>query len=252
MAGSHRATHPKEPVARSGHPSRKKAPARLSRRSVAIAAGVALLPALWLGSQKVLDDGTGGGSNDKPIPDVTSTRTPSGSPTPSAAATTPSRPATTAAPALTRIAASGPRRLTVRGLDVGFDDSIEARSGGFQAASTAEAARWGSRGTPASPGTDTVFLIGKVYTRGASAFAGLTGVRTGDVITLRTQSGAVLRYTVTSSTPRPASGLLRRPEFTQEKPGRLVLVGILFDRRDDQRTGKYQVVVAQLTGAQKG
>lgn len=247
MAGSHRATQPKEPLKRSGRPTRKKAPPRLSRRSLAIAAGVALLPALWLGSQRVLGDDDGTNRDQAPIPDVTSTRTPTTAATSPAA--TPSAPVSTAAPALTRVAASGPRRLTVRGLDVGFDDSIEDRDGGFTAASTAEAARWGSRGSPASPGTDTVYLVGKVYTNSESAFAGLTDVKAGDVATLRTQSGAVLRYTVQSAGPRAASGLLRTPEFTEKTPGRLVLVGILFDSQDDERTGQYQVVVAQLTGA---
>lgn len=162
-------------------------------------------------------------------------------------------PPTPVAVNLTRVAASGPKRLTVQGLlDVGFDDSIEPRGGGFTARSTAEAARWGSRGMPASPGTDTVFLIGKVYRQGASAFDDLPSVRVGNTITVRTQNRGVLTYTVQSSTSRPASGLLGTPDFTAKKPGRLVLVGILFDAKDNQRTGKYLVVVAQLTRAKRG
>lgn len=249
MAGSHRAARPKEPIKRAGRPTRKKAPPRLSRRSIAIAVAVALLPALWLGGQRVFGDDDGTRRNDAPIPDVTSTRTPTATPTPTAA---PSATPTATAASLPRVPASPPRRLTVRGLDVGFDDSIEDRAGGFQAASTAEAARWGSRGTPASPGTDSVFLIGKVYTQGASAFAGLGAVRAGDVVTLRTRNGDVLKYTVSSSASRPAAGMLKSAEFTEKKPGRLVLVGILFDGQDGQRTGQYLVVVAQLSSARRG
>lgn len=252
MAGSHRAKRKAEPVARSRRPSRKKAQPRLSRRAWVIAVVVALLPALWLGAQRLLDDDdptrrTGS----TPIPDVTSTRSPSVVPTTPGTSPPPSAPATTAA-TLPRVPASGPRRLTVRSLDAGFDDSIETSAGGFTAASTAEAARWGSRGSPASPGTDTVFLIGKVYTAGTSAFTGLGAVRTGDVITVRTQAQDVLRYTVRGTTTRAAAGLLQNPEFTERKPGRLVLVGILYDGSDDARTGNYLVVDAQLTGAVRG
>lgn len=212
-----------------------------------------MLPALWLGGQRVFGDDGGGNRNDTPIPDVTSTRTPTATPTPTASPSATSSPSATApAASLTRVAASPPRRLTVRSLDVGFDDFIESQAGVFQAASTSEAARWGSRGVPASPGTDTVFLIGKVYTQGASAFAGLGAVRAGDVVTLRTQNVDILKYTVSSTATRPASGMLRSTEFTAKVPGRLVLAGILYDGQDDQRTGRYLVVIAQLSGATSG
>lgn len=252
LAGSHRSEQKKEPIKRSGRPARKKSAHRLSKRTLAIAAGIALLPAIWLGGSRLLDSSDDTSRNQTPIPDVTSTRTPTASASPSA---TPAAPASTppTPPKLTRVAASGPKRLTVQGLlGVGFDDSIEPKSGGFTAGSTAEAARWGSRGLPASPGTDTVFLIGKVYRQGASAFDDLPSVTVGKTITVRTQNGGVLTYTVQSTASRPASGLLKTAEFTAKTPGRLVLVGILFDAKDDKRTGKYLVVVAQLSGAKRG
>lgn len=250
LAGSHRAERTKEPTKSSGRPARKKAPPRLSKRALGITVTVALLPALWLGGNRLLDSSNSTPRNVAPIPDVTSTRTPTASATPTA---TPTTPVTTPPVDLTRVAASGPRRLTVRGLlDVGFDESIEPGPGGFTAGSTAEAARWGSRGLPASPGTDTVFLVGKVYREGASAFDDLPSVKVGATITVTTQNKGVLTYTVQSSTSRPGSGMLTSAEFTEKKPGRLVLVGILYDAQDDQRTGKYLVVVAQLSGAKQG
>lgn len=244
MAGSHSAKRKKAPVASPSRAKRRQPPPRLSRRTVAAAVAIAILPALWLGTQRLLDsDETGEVRGTVPIPDVTSTRTPSRAPS-SPAVSSP------AVSSLTPVAPSGPRQLIVKDLlDVGFDDSIEAESGGFQAASTAEAARWGSRGLPSSPGTDTVFLVGKVYRNGASAFDDLPEVKVGATITLRTQSGAALDYTVQSSGNRPAAGLLSTPEFADKVPGRLVLVGILYDADDDQRTGQYLVTVAQLSSA---
>lgn len=258
MAGSHRAPRKQDPATGSAEGRRTKAPARLTPRAVAIAVIVALVPALWLGAQRLVngsDTPTGPQHTPSAIPPVlTSSATPTPSPT-TAPPTTPTAPTATPTPRvprLPRLAASVPRRLSVRGLlSVGFDDSISARDGGFQAASTAEAARWGSRGKPASPGTDTVFLIGKVYRDGASAFDDLPRVKVGAKVAVRTDAG-VLTYTVRSSTSRPAKGLLRRPEFTARTPGRLVLVGILFDSRDDQRTGRYLIVVAQLSAVRKG
>jgi hypothetical protein len=205
---------------------------------------IALLPAIWFGAHRLLaSDATEAPEEQAPIPPVTSTASP--------AATTTTPPASRGPAELSSVAVSVPRRLRVAGLlDVGFDDSIKPRAGGFTAASTAEAARWESRGKPGSPGTDTVFLVGKVYRQSDSAFDRLPAVKKGAKISVRTDSG-VLTYTVVSTASVPAKGLLSTGTLTRKVPGRLVLVGILFDARDDQRTGKYLVVVAQLSGARK-
>lgn len=236
MAGSHRAKP-------------KKDSPKLSKRAWVVTAVIALLPALWLGSQRLLDSPSNPKTaNTAPIPPVTSTRTPSSIPT--TATPTPTQKPVVAA--LPRVPASPPRRLRAPGLDVGFDESSEPSAGGFGTRSTAEATRWGSRGTPASPGTDTVFLIGKAYTQSSSAFSGLESLAAGDKITLQTQSGAELTYTVERTESRPESGILNTPDIANKQAGRLVLLGILYDNQDDQRSGSYLVVVAQLSAAKPG
>lgn len=230
MAGSHRAARP-------------ASSSRVSGRAVAVAAVVALLPALWFAGTHLVD-GVGSGTTHRPtaapIP-TDPTAVPSPTPTRSSNSTA------SATPRLPAVAADVPRRLTVTGLlDVGFDDSIEPADGRFPTGSTAEAARWGSRGLPASPGTDTVVLVGKVYRQGASAFDDLPRVKVGDTITLRTDTG-LLRYRVGSTGNRAAAGL--PAALTAKVPGRLVLIGIRYDAQDDARTSQVLVVTAQLSGA---
>lgn len=217
------------------------------------------MPAVLLGAQKLFEDsedpgGTTKGVVEPPIPPVTTPGltpglTPgstSGTPSSSPPTTSTSSPPTQGLPT---VPTSVPRSLVVKGLlEVGFDDAVTPEGGKFVAGSTAEAARWESRGQPGSPGKDTVFLIGKVYRQGASAFDDLPSVKVGSEIVIRTDEGR-LTFTVTASDDRPASGLIDTPDFTDKVPGRLVLVGILFDASDDERTGQYRVVVAQLSGA---
>lgn len=223
----------------------------MSGRAVGIAVAVALVPALGFGGHRLLAgaDSAADPRTDAPIPAVT---TPV--PTPSASATpTPTR--TTAAPApkpnLTRVAASPPRRLTSGSvLDVGFDSSIEPRNGSFAAASTAEVARWGSRGEPASPGTDTVYLIGKTFSRGTSAFAELPRLKVGSTVSIRTDAG-VLTYTVRTTSDQGSAGLARSAGIRTKVPGRLVLIGLRYNAAGNA-TGRALVVIADLTAARRG
>ena len=159
---------------------------------------------------------------------------------------TPPPKATPTAKPLPRVRPSPPRRLVVPGvLDVGFDDVVAPRNGVFRAASTAEVARWGGRGVPGSPGTDTVYVIGKASADGA--FARLGALHRGSRITLRTSTG-VLSYTVQATTEAAAKGLTADASFKQRVVGRLQLVGIRYDAKGD-RTGTILVVTARLTGA---
>jgi hypothetical protein len=185
-------------------------------------------------------DTTGG----LPTPHVSiGSPTPSSTPTPTATA----KPTPTAKP-LPRVKPSAPKRLVVAALlDVGFDSTVTPENGLFQAASTAEVARWGGRGVPGSPAADTVYLIGKVTAGGA--LQRLPRLHRGTRIFLRTQTG-VLTYTVQATADRQARGLATRPDFAKRVAGRLQLVGIRYDASGD-RTGRILVVTAQLTGARR-
>lgn len=205
---------------------------------------VALVPAAWLGAQRVFegsDDSPGQTSpTDLPIPPVSPSATPT-TPTPTA---TPTAPATTKAPTLTRVAPDAPRRLVAGTLiDTGFDSSVT----GIDASSDSEVARWESRGSPGSPGTDTVYVIGRVGED--RAFAALPRLGVGAKVTIRTDQGT-LTYTVRSTSLEQHAGLEDDAAFTARKPGRLVLVGIRYDDSGD-RLGRDLVVVAQLTAARR-
>jgi hypothetical protein len=243
LAGSHRATRPRQA-------------SRVSKRAVIVAAVVALVPAAVYGVHSTFggSDSSGGHRPPSalPIPPVT---TPAS--TPSSATTVPTTPVQTPTapvvsppkqPNLPRVAVDVPRRLLSSGLlNVGFDDSVEPTDGTFRARSTAEVARWGSRGEPGSPAKDTVYVIGKSYTKGVSAFDTLPRIRAGAKIVIRTDSGD-LTYTVTSVATEPSAGLARTQLFTAKVPGRLVVVGLGYDR-SGSLTGKAVVVVAEISGA---
>ncbi|RNL64082.1 hypothetical protein EFK50_05915 [Nocardioides marmoriginsengisoli] len=219
-----------------------------------IAVVVALVPALVFSVQRLLDDDPAGARTPRtelPIPSVgTPSSTPSGTPTstPSTPAATPTRTARINTAGLPRVAPDPPRRLLSAGLlDVGFDNSVEPRNGTFRAASTAEAARWGSRGTPGNPATDTVYVIGKTNSRGVSAFDTLPRIKVGAKIVIRTDNGD-LTYTVRTVGTRAASGLARNAGIAAKTPGRLILIGVRYDNAQNL-TGQAVVVTADLTGA---
>jgi hypothetical protein len=191
------------------------------------------------------DDDPGSG---KPASTPTPSLTPTALPTVTLSPT-PTAPPTTRAPKpLPTVKPSAPKRVIVAGLfDVGFDSVVAPHNGVFRAASTAEVARWGGRGVPGSPSPDTVYVIGKVSTRGA--FAKLPKLHRGVRISLQTRTG-VLTYTVQTVTERKEQGLTADPTFREAHPGRLQLVGIRYGANGD-RMGMILVVTAQLTGAHR-
>lgn len=248
MAGSHRASPP---------PRRTGPGSGVSLRAVLIAVVIALVPAVGYALHGVLsNDPSSPGSHSTPLP-IPPVSTPAGTPstpvtpiTPSAPVTSPSHPVThvPAQPRLPHVALDVPRRLLSAGLlNVGFDDSVEPQDGSFHAASTAEVARWGSRGEPGMPAKDTVVVIGKSFTRGVSAFDTLPKIRRGAKIVIRTDSGD-LTYTVGSVTTQDADGLARTPTLRTKAPGRLVVIGLGYDR-SGHPTGKAVVVVAEVSAA---
>lgn len=202
---------------------------------------VALVPAAWLGAQRVLEGSPDSPSQTKPtdlpIPPVSPGATPT-------TGTTPTAPATTKAPALTRVSPDAPRRLVSGDLiDAGFDNAVT----GIDASSDSEVARWESRGSPGSPGTDTVYVIGRVGED--RAFAALPELAVGAKVTIRTDQGT-LTYTVRRTSLEEHAGLEDDATFAARKPGRLVLVGNRYDDSGD-RLGQDLVVVAQLTAARR-
>jgi hypothetical protein len=213
----------------------------VSRRALLIAIVVALVPAAWFTAQRAFGGDPSPRAThgtEKPIPPVGHTAPPSPPTTkpPTTPPTTP--PASTPTPkALPRIAPDAPRRLTSGGLlDTGFDDSVEPAGDTFTARTASEVSRWGSRGEPASPGTDTVYVVGRT----SGAFANLARLRAGSTVTIRTDSGT-LRYRVSAVATVAENGFAKNPVVTSKVPGRLVLIG----------TGGsgYQVVTAQLSAA---
>jgi hypothetical protein len=210
---------------------------------IAAAVVAALVPAAWFLGQRAFDSPSATPSDsttDRPIPPV-SPRT-SSTPAPQSPTTTPAAPTTTAS--LPAVAPSAPRRLqsgTV--IDTGFDAAVTA----LEPASTSEVTRLSSRGSPGSPGTDTVVVVGKV--QAAGAFAQLPALTAGRTLTIRTDAGT-MTYTVGAATLRPEAGLAEDALVTERVPGRLVLVGIRYADSGD-RLRDALVVTAQLTGAEK-
>ena len=205
-----------------------------------VAVVAALVPATVLGAHRLVhhSDSTTSHSTDLPIPPVSPSTTPPSTPS----APTPTAIATVKLP---RIAPDAPRRITSGdALDAGFDNAVTD----LDAASTSEVARWEDRGSPGSPGSDTVYVIGKVL-GSDSGFAGLPQLKAGATVSIRTDNGT-LRYTVSATRLAREDGLAQDPLFTRHKAGRLVLVGIRYDDSGD-RLDKALVVTAQLSGAKK-
>ncbi len=212
-----------------------------------VAIVIALVPATALTAQRVFNGSSSpsGASTDLPIPPVSPSGTTSTA-APSSPPTTPAASQPTPAERLTKISPDTPRRITSGTLiDSGFDSS----STDLDASSDSEVARWGQRGSPGSPGTDTVYVFGRVRPAGDSAFADLSKVTVGATVSIRTDSGT-MTYTVSEKKLKAESGLAQSSLFTTHQPGRLVLVGIRYDDTGS-RLDKVLVVTAQLTGAKK-
>jgi len=236
LAGSHRAE-------RSG---RTRSPSAIPRWALVAAIVVALVPAAYLTAHRAFHDSSAPPSDhttDLPIPPVSPSAT--GTTTITTPTATPTRKPPTK-PKLPKVAPDSPRRITSGSiLDSGFDSSVS----GLDASSDAEVARWDPRGSPGSPGTDTVYVIGRVRADGDSAFSRLGDLKRGSKVSIRTDAGT-MTYTVSATSLQAESGLRHSALFKQHHPGRLVLLGIRYDA-SGHRLGKALVVTAQLSGAKK-
>ena len=218
--------------------------------AIIVAVVVALIPATWFTAQRAFDGAArsarSNASTDLPIPPVTPSATANGEHGTTSSAQ-PVVPATTTPVELPAVAPAAPRRIVADGLiDTGFDNAVTDIAAG----STSEVARWETRGSPGSPGTDTVFVFGKLLSSGnPAAFTGLPRLEVGDEVILHTDEGR-LTYTVRTTTLRPDEGLLDDPAFTAHQPGRLVMVGLRYAASGD-RLDDHLVVTAELTGATK-
>ncbi|RNM11063.1 class F sortase [Nocardioides pocheonensis] len=233
MAGSHRAQKTQRT---------RERPGRRQGWAVAVAVVLALVPATWFGVHRLVASPTS-------APDQTATDLPIPSVSPRATTPAPQPPATSAPPAtprphLAKVAPEAPRRLQAGPLlDTGFDSAVST----IEPASTAEVARLAPRGSPGSPGTDTVVVVGKVLTGGEGAFGHLPQLRTGATVSIRTDAGT-LTYTVVASARMPVSGLASSQQITRHVRGRLVMVGIRY-AATGERLADAVVVTADLSGA---
>ncbi len=228
MAGSHRAEKPRKPT----H--------GLTPFAVGIAVVLALVPAAWFTAQRLTGDSPAPSDSSSPtrtpIPPISTPTTPASTPSPSP----------TKAASLARVAEDPPRRLVSGSvLDTGFDNAVEPSGGELTATSDDEVARWASRGSPGSPGSDTVVVVGRMSS--GAPFEKLGELAKGSKVTIRTDEGE-LTYRVASTARTPVDGLLEDPLLTAKKPGRLVLVGNAYAPSGDRMT-KDLVVVAELSGA---
>lgn len=239
MSGSHRAGNPRAPMVR-------------GLAVLVVLALVALLVwAIWIrpqgtdrdtGSETGSETGAGTTPSQTPSPSGSPAGTPSGTPdqTPSPSSTRDARPA------LPKLRESSPRRLVIPGvLDLGFTSSVEDTDGRLVPTSRTRLSRWAARGLPASPGARTVVIVGAANLSGRGGLSALSQVRTGAKVELRTDAG-VLTYTVRESRKLAVSGQVEH-QLLADRPGRLVLIGALYDNAGSRPTEDL-VVVAELTG----
>jgi hypothetical protein len=234
LAGSHRAPRRNTPRTRQGRT------AALPAWAIVVAIVAALIPATALTAHRLVssDDEPSSHSSDLPIPPVSPSSSAQPGPTETAA------PPAEQPKALPRVAPDAPRRISAGQLiDSGFDEAVTDLEPG----SASEVARWEPRGSPGSPGPDTVYVIGQVDDD--SAFARLPELKPGGTVRLTTDNG-VLTYTVSAATLKREDGLAQSSLFRTHKAGRLVLVGVRYDDSGD-RLDKALVVTAQLTGANR-
>lgn len=171
-------------------------------------------------------------------PTPTTAQTPSPSPTPES----PSSEVTTPAD-LPEVAASSPRKLTLHGVQIGFDESITGQTDHLIPRTSNELSRWDARGRPSHPSQSAVVIVGKA--KSGAAFADLAQTKPGDEIEIRTDTGHFV-YTVTRVGRIKVRGEVDNPELANA-PGRLLLLGSQYDSTGN-RTEEDILVVGQLTG----
>lgn len=213
---------------------------------VVVVAAIAVL--IWWRSDS---GGSPAASVTTPTPSITWTPIPT--PTAKASAThgptsSPSTPSTPHSRSLPRVPAAPPHHLSIgSAVAADFGSSITPTSGRLIPSSVDVLQRLGTRGTPGSPGNDTVVLVGAATTAGTGVLDDLGRVHTGDTITVQTPTGT-LRYTVSTIGTHAAGAVLGLPAVRQHHRGRLVIDCAHYS--GGNRVGPDLVVVAQLSGAE--
>lgn len=191
--------------------------------------------------------------NGKPAPTPASSPTSYSTPTTAAPSTSPTATPTAsqtkrpAKPKPAAVAEDSPRRLRIGSLvDTRFGNALSTTTGRLIPGTPGEVQRVASRGTPGSPGTDTVVIIGAATTTGRGSFDDLGKVAVGSPAELDTYAGT-LTYTIRNKSLVSPDAVLGLPRVSAHTPGRLVLVVAHYD--GGNRIGKDLVVIAQLTKA---
>jgi len=179
---------------------------------------------------------TGSTSSTSPTPTTSETPSPSqGSDSPDAEVTTPAD--------LPEVAAASPRKLTLDGVQIGFDESLTGQTDHLIPRTSNELSRWDARGRPSHPSQSSVVIVGKA--KPGAAFADLDQTKPGDQVEIKTDTGLFV-YTVTRVGRIQVRGEVDNPELA-DAPGRLLLVGSQYDSTGN-RTDEDILVVGQLTG----
>jgi len=187
-------------------------------------------------------------------PSVTPSATalPSASPTPSSSPSphkSPSKKPPRKKPTITAVPSSPPHELSIGSVveNAGFGNALTDTNGTLFPDGPSDLQRLETRGTPGSPGDDTVVVVGAANDHGTGVLDELDQVRTGETIVLTTQTGT-LTYRITEIVHADPSRVLDLPQVSAHVPGRLVI-----DRADyvnHNRSGQDLVLIAQLTKAQ--
>lgn len=214
---------------------------------LAVAGVVSLLIAgvLWLLGNDAADDP----APKNATPTLKATPSASSTPTNQPPASSVPKPSTTPRqPTLPEIEPASPRRLVIgSAVDAGFDRAISSADLPLSAASSAELSRLASRGTPGSPGADTVVIVGEDRFDRSAALNDIADVAEGDTIELETYN-ATLTYTIGTVAKVDSEALAQQPAYSEKKPGRLLLIATTYDDQGN-RTGEDTLVVAQLSAA---
>ena len=162
------------------------------------------------------------------VPGATSTPSTPVKPSPSASPKASREPSKSAGAILPLLDPASATRIEIDDLvDTGFDAVVSPADGRLSPLSRDEVARWGERGLPGNPVTDTVVVVGSTRDATASLW-GLEQVRRGATITLTTSTGR-LGYSVDSIRTISSTAGGTDPLMTAQVPGRLILLGARYD-----------------------
>ncbi len=190
-------------------------------------------------------------------PTATASPTPSATPpapsaTPSTTPSAPSTPSSKPKPrkrVITAVPDSPPHEISIGSViqNAGFGSAISASRGYLFPAGPTDLQRLATRGTPGSPGGDTVVIVGASNDHGTGVLDDLDQVRSGEQIVLTTRTGT-LTYRITELIHANANRVLDLPQVSARVPGRLVIDQANYVNHN--RSGQDLVVIATLVKAE--